>query len=255
MTTGTYAYCVVKRGRRPSLARLRASMPGGGPPRAVRGPGETWVIVSDVPLRSYGSHAINKGLKNLDWVAERALAHEAVVESCARIGDVIPLKLFTIFHDDDSAVAHVGSARSLARIFKKIGGCSEWSVRMMCAPAPGAPSANRAGKRGPRATESGTSFLLRKRTERETRRKATASAARAVEEAYRRLARVARDAVRKEGDVPGSNLMLDAAFLVPAARQPLFARAARELARRAGAAGCELVLSGPWPAYHFVAEA
>ncbi|HSL23039.1 MAG TPA: GvpL/GvpF family gas vesicle protein [Vicinamibacterales bacterium] len=254
MKTATYAYCVVKRGRRPSLARLRAAMPGGAAPRAVRGPGNTWVIVSDVPLRQYGSAAINRGLKRLDWVAERALAHEAVVESCARLGDVIPLKLFTIFNDDRSAVSHVGSARALGSVFRKIAGCSEWSVRMMCAPAAGA-QPGRTGSRARRGSESGTSFLLRKRTERETRRKAAASAARAVEDAYRRLARVARAAVRREGDVPATSLMLDAAFLVPRSRQAMFAREASALARRASAAGCELVLSGPWPAYHFVAGA
>ena len=99
------------------------------------------------------------------------------------------------------------------------------------------------------------SFLLRKKTERETRRKATVAARRAVDEAYRRLGRVARGAIRKDGDVPGTSLLLDAAFLVPNARQERFTGEASQLARRASAAGCDLILSGPWPAYHFVAEA
>jgi hypothetical protein len=73
-----------------------------------------------------------------------------------------------------------------------------------------------------------------------------------VEHVFSRLDRIAKDSVRKDTDAPGSRLVLDAAFLVPRSKQSAFERECGRLATTAGTAGCELVLSGPWPAYHFV---
>jgi hypothetical protein len=261
MTTATYVYCVVKREQVPPLARVPPGMPGGARPRAVRlpaGPRGIWLVVSDVPLDAYGAETINAGLKDMEWVSTRAMAHETVVEFCSRGGDVIPMKLFTLFKDDERAIENVNQAGSLAAIFRRIGRAAEWSVRVTCAPAASAEAkpapGGRRGARSP-ATRSGTSFLLRKKTDRDEARKAAAEARRAVEEVHRCLSRVAKASIRKEGDVPGTSLMLDAAFLVPRRKEKAFHREVTRLAAKAGRAGCEMVLSGPWPAYHFVAEA
>ncbi len=262
-TTGTYIYCLVKSGRRPALARAPRGVPGAGAPRLLQGPAGVWIAVADVPLALYSATAINAHLKDLDWVSERALAHEAVVELFARSHDVVPIKLFTIFRDDERARSHVGSARALAGVFRRIAGCSEWSVRLSCPPAAGAETADRpavASGRGevPLGTRGrfpGTSFLQRKKTQRDEIRKAGTAARTAVEQVYRRLDAVAKDSVRKPSDLPGSHLILDAAFLVARRKQAAFEREVERLATTASKAGCELVLSGPWPAYHFVGGA
>lgn len=261
MTTATYLYCVLKRARVPPLARVPPGMPGGARPRAIEvphRPAGLWLIVSDVPLDLYGSESINANLQDMEWVSVRAMAHEAVVEFCSRAGDVVPMKLFTLFRDDARAIANVEGAGNLAAIFKRIGGAAEWSVRVTCARSasagaqPASPGRRRASARGSAA--SGTSFLLRKKADRDQARTAVAEARRAVEDVHRRLSRLARASVRKEGDAEGTSLMLDAAFLVPRKREQSFRREVERLAAGAGRAGCEMVLSGPWPAYHFVAE-
>jgi hypothetical protein len=76
----------------------------------------------------------------------------------------------------------------------------------------------------------------------------------AVEDVFRRLRGVARDSVRKSPDMPGSRLMLDSAFLVPRARHRAFEREVERLAKRATKGGCDLSVSGPWPAYHFISR-
>lgn len=260
MTTATYVYCVLKRERAPALARVPAGMPRGARPRAIKIPHRSsglWLVVSDVPLALYGSDSINAGLQDMEWVSARAMAHEAVVEFCSRAGDVIPMKLFTLFKDDARALANVGEAGNLAAIFKRIGGAAEWSVRVTCAPAAGAgvrPAQARrgAGSRGDAA--SGTAFLRRKKIDRDQARKALAEAREAVEQVHRRLSKLAKASVRKEADAQGTSLMLDAAFLVARTKERSFHREVGRLAASAGRAGCEMVLSGPWPAYHFVAE-
>lgn len=256
MKKATYVYCVVKRNRAPSLARVPAGMPRGARPRTVEGPRGTWLIVSEVPLNAYGTDAINTGLKDMAWVSARAMAHEAVVEFCARTADVIPMKLFTIFRDDERAVSHVGSAARLGPIFRRIAGCTEWSVRVNCVPsaAPGT-HARRSRSASREAKGSGTAFLQRKKAHRDEVRAAADLARQVVENVHARLARIAKAAVRKEGDVPGTNLMLDAAFLVSRKKERTFQRELQRLSGRAAAAGCDVVLSGPWPPYHFVAEA
>ena len=46
--------------------------------------------------------------------------------------------------------------------------------------------------------------------------------------------------------------LLDAAFLVPAARRTRFTNAARREAEACARAGAQLTISGPWPAYNFI---
>lgn len=250
---GTYVYCLVKSARKPLLARAPRGVPAADRPRLLEGPAGTWIVVADVPLDQYGAATINAGLQDLEWVSERALAHEAVVELFARASDVVPMKLFTIFRNDERARAHVGTARALASVFRRIGGCAEWSVRVSCSPSSAAAVAEL--PRPQRSIGSGTSFLRRKKSQRDDVRKAAVAAREKVEQVYRKLGDVAKESLRKEAGLPGSHLVLDAAFLVPRSQQPRFEREAARLAASAGSMGCDLVLSGPWPAYHFVGGA
>jgi hypothetical protein len=48
-------------------------------------------------------------------------------------------------------------------------------------------------------------------------------------------------------------LVLDAMFLVELASTRSFEAAVRRGAERLQAVGCEVTLSGPWPAYNFIA--
>jgi hypothetical protein len=70
------------------------------------------------------------------------------------------------------------------------------------------------------------------------------------------LRRLARDArVRETRREAGSNPpILDAAFLVPASSRRRFTAEARIQSAALARAGADLVLTGPWPAYTFVAS-
>ena len=54
---------------------------------------------------------------------------------------------------------------------------------------------------------------------------------------------------------PGLRLLLDAAFLVPVTRVAAFRESVRRQAERLAPQGYRVVLTGPWPAYNFVASA
>jgi hypothetical protein len=249
MPKGTYIYGVVQATRAPSLAGIPVGLSGAGRPRALRAGRDRWVVVADVPLEEYGEQALADGLRDLDWVASRAMAHEAVVEHLARRASVVPMKLFTIFLTDDRAIEDIEAARkTIDSAFRRISGAAEWSVRIFGA-GDGAAAA-----RTSTTARSGAAFLRLKKKVRDERRAAAVRAARVVTAAHRALARIARASRVKpavEGDA-GARLLLDAAYLVSDDRRARFQAEAKRRARDGRAAGCTLTVTGPWPAYHFI---
>jgi hypothetical protein len=214
-----------------------------------------YLVVADAPLSRYGETAIRRGLSDLAWVSRAAVAHEAVVEAFIAADAVLPMKLFTLFTSDDSALAHLhGDRHRIESLVKRLGRHNEWGLRVVLdEPAPAA------ARSGARATppRSGLAYLARKGAQRVAARERAQRAQEAVGRLYDRLAERSRVAKRRpasELPVQGGPLLLDAAFLVPRSRSRMFtalvAREARALARE----GYDLTLTGPWPPYSFVQE-
>ena len=247
--SATYVYGLAA-GRTPPRLRARlAGLPGTGPLRTIAVEPGLWLVAADAPLARYDGPVIEAKLRDLDWVSVCALAHEAVVEEAARRASLIPMKLFTLFSSDDRAVAHVRRRRrSLARVLERIAGSQEWGLRVTAAPARGAGGASRVTPVGPGA---GRRFLLMKKRQRDAARGPAAGRG-----AVRRLLRaVAREAAacREQPLVVGAPVVLDAALLVRRARTARFRRAVRSMAAALAPRGYSLALTGPWPAYNFVA--
>jgi hypothetical protein len=250
--TATYLYCVVKSARRPAASRGPAGLAGATAPAAVELGQALWLIVGEVPLSIYGPEPLEQALGDMAWVSDAAVAHDAVVEYCARLrgATAVPMKMFTMFSTLDRAVADMrGRRRELEAVVKRIAGCDEWGVRVMRAVPAAAP-----GSRRVRSAGTGAAFLAAKKQVRDEAREAARLAAAAAEEAYAGLAALAKDVARRQ-DVPaGASTppLLDAAFLVPSTRRTRFKSAARRLAGECQEAGASMSLTGPWPAYNFV---
>jgi len=167
---------------------------------------------------------------------------------------VLPMRLFTIFMNDDRVLAHVrGDRDRIKAMVKRVANHQEWGVRVVLdrtrAAAPSAPT--------PRRPSSGVVYLAHKKTQRDAAAKLATSARETVAALYDRLSARARDARRRtasELPMEGGPLLLDAAFLVPRARaaafQTLTAREAKSLERQ----GYRLAVNGPWPPYTFVKD-
>lgn len=249
-STATYLYCVVRAARAPSLARVPAGLTGATAPVAHRVAASLWLIAADVPLAIYGSPVLDSRLRDLDWVARAALAHEGVVEHLAqrRGTSVIPAKLFTMFSTIEKALADVSERRtSLDRVMKRIAGCEEWGIRITRQLPVAKPVA-------PGRTTSGTAFLSARKAARDAVAHARSEAAAAAGDSFTRLSRIARDATQREKRAePGTNPpILEAAFLVPVKARARFKAEAARCAKLCAKAGAELTLTGPWPAYNFI---
>jgi gas vesicle protein GvpL/GvpF len=248
--TAVYLYCLVRATTRPSAARVPAGVPGAARPTAHPIAASLWMIAADVPLDVFGPSELEPRLRDLDWVSNAAIAHEAVVEHFSKAAAVIPMKLFTMFSSLDKARADVSARKdAVQRAMRRIAGAEEWGIRVfrrLEAPASGTSQAR---------PVSGAEFLRARKQARDAAATARTAAADAAERAFLTLRRCARDArVREAGREAGSNPpVLDAAFLVPTTARARFKREARRQAAALVRAGADLVLTGPWPAYNFVA--
>ena len=255
----TYLYCLVRSARRPAPGRVSGGVPGAGPLRALEAGGGLWLAVADVPDAEYGEAAIARGLQQLEWVSRRAMGHEAVVEAFLGAAAVLPMQLFTMFTSDARALDHVRrDRRRIDRILARVAGHVEWGLRLTFDEASARRQVERAHRAPAAGERSGASYLARKRDLRDVGRAQIARARAEATRLYRHLAAHASDARRRtstEAAAPGSRLLLDAAYLVPAKRAAAFRQALRRGARTLDAAGIVVSLTGPWPPYNFIAPA
>ena len=252
--TATYLYCVAHGKHPPSLARAPRGLAGTTRLRAVDGGGGLWLVVADAPLARYGSAAVEARLRDLDWVAACATAHEAVVEHVSRAATTVPLKLFTMFNSEARALAHIDRLRpAIERTVERVAGREEWGVRVHLDETRARQLERERVSRATAGVTSGTRFLMVKKRTREAAREALARGRGDVDATFESLARAADDARRRPPDaVDGTRLVLDATFLVTPRRVATFKRAARARAVQLARHGYTLTLSGPWPPYNFV---
>lgn len=252
--TATYVYCLLRSAAPPSLEGLPEGLPGTAAPRLLPLGGDLWLVVADAPLPEYGGGEIESRLSDLSWVSDRALAHERIVEHCAAAGPVLPMKLFTLFHNDERALAHLRQQREeIDATLDRIAGRVEWGVRILFREDEARRQAVEAAGDGERPS-SGTSFLLRKKAEKEGARDLAARLRVEVDTAYDDLASRAVEARRRQpepGEV-GARLLLDAAFLVPSGEGDAFEAEVQRVARQLAGRACEVTLTGPWPPYNFL---
>ena len=254
-----YAYCLLAAPAAPSAQAAPAGLPGAATPRLLAAGAGRWLVVAEAPLERYNSEAIASGLGDLAWVSACAVAHEAVIEHFMSRTDpaaaLLPMKLFTLFASERSALEHLAKedART-GRLLRRLAGSVELGVRVLFDPAkvPAAPAPS-----GEREPPSGRAFLERKQRQRDSSKRALEAARLGAAVLFDDLAGVAKGARRLETPAgpPLGSLLLDAAFLCARKSQPRFEAVLDAGAARLRGVGCEVVLTGPWPGYHFLEEA
>jgi len=252
VATLSYVFCLVSSTRRPIVRRI-TGMPGGARLRAVDVDERLWAIVEDVPAAAYDEAALARGLQDLEWVGPRAVAHEQVIEQFLGADAVLPMQLFTLFTSDDRVVEHVRANRArIRRILKRITRKVEWGLRLTWDE-----NAVRAKVAKTHArVKTGADYLSKKRDLLDVNRAQLAEARADATRLFKAVSRTAVAAHRRtamERGAPGSRLLLDAAFLVARPKAPAFRAAVKKHARELRGSGVVVALTGPWPAYNFIA--
>ena len=247
----TYVYAVVRAPKEPLPNAWPCGMPGGGPVRLLDGGKRLWLVASTVPRAGYDERAVADGLREVEWVGPRALAHESVVEQFLCAPAVLPMRLFALFDSDERALDDLRRHRQrIERILDRLAGREEWGLRLTW-------DGNTAGASDAGAADErcGADYLAHKRDllarGRERLRAARASAQRL----YAELAREAHKAKRRgrgEAGLPHPDVLLDATFLVSTHRTAAFHAALEGRAADLRDAGIAIALTGPWAPYNFV---
>src|SRR5262249_29989189 len=148
-----------------------------------------WLAAADAPLDRYDAPAVEKGLRDLEWVSACAVAHERVVEHVSRLGTVVPMKLFTLFSSDARAPAALGrSRRRLRQVLGRIEGRREWGVRVSVDEAGARSRARDRAERAAEGLSAGARFLTRKGREHREVRSIVEGGLAAADEVFEALA-------------------------------------------------------------------
>jgi Gas vesicle synthesis protein GvpL/GvpF len=216
-------------------------------------------IAGDVGAQEFGEAALRRNLEDLDWLEQTARAHHAVIEAVAKRCPVVPMRLATVYSSDASVTEMLRErAADFRQALSRIAGCSEWGVKVFAVP-PGdqamGPGPAPAEQDGP-AAGPGAAYLRRRRAQLTAHKDARLEATASAQHIYEQLSRLvvsARLYPPHAPDLTGqpSPMVLNAAYLLSDQRADAFSAAVADL--RDEHPSVRLTVTGPWPAYSFVA--
>ncbi|NKQ52841.1 GvpL/GvpF family gas vesicle protein [Amycolatopsis sp. K13G38] len=221
-------------------------------PRLVEAAGLV-AVVGDVPLDGFGEDALYRNLEDLDWLSGVARAHDAVIATVAADGPVVPIRLATVYRDDDRVRAMLEQrAADFHRALRRVTGRTEWGVKMFAVPRP-EPDPAEAGssRRG-----AGTAYLARRRAAlawREEHEQHMAEQADRVHLGLATLAAATRAHPLQNRALAGEHarMVRNLAYLVDDKLKQVFTEAVTACEESNDA--IHIQLTGPWPPYSFAA--
>ena len=215
--------------------------------------GDLVALTGRVPRADFAAEPLREHLNDLAWLQRVAFEHEAVLEHVIDATTVVPLRLCTIFEDDEGVQRMLEREHgALLGALRRLDGREEWGVKLLLdrrslVPGAGEPQA-----------EGGLAYLARRRQEQTAREEARSLAAQIVDDVDGALRALSVDAVRlpaqnRELSRHEGDMVLNGAYLVEDAAA--LREAVAELQERHSAHGARLELTGPWPPYNFVVGA
>ena len=250
-----WAYCVVDAGEAAGLPDGLAGVDGSVVLSVAEG--DLAALVSLVPVADYDDESLREHLNDIDWVARTARAHEDVLERALERAAVVPLRLCTIYRDDDGIRRLLRNEHDeLRRSLEAVAGRAEWGLKLFADPERLLTSLAGDGATG---DGGGAGYLARKQRERDARLALDDLLGRRAEQAHRRLAAVADAArtnapQRREAHGRQGDMVLNGVYLVQRPSEPELIRIAQQLRDEWEPDGFGVVLTGPWPPYNFVSS-
>lgn len=255
MSGPVYVYGIIEAERPPAV--LPAGVPQASRLRAVpveagRGKGPIHLVLADADAKSWSEDAIATGLRDMDWVSARALAHDEVLAALLHEADgVVPMKAFTLYSSEAKAIEDVRGRLAIVReALARVRGTIEWGLRLRFdeARARARLGAAESGK-----AASGKAFLERKKQQKDAIKNARSDAYAAAREAAEAIAALGKEAraipvPQVSGPV---SLLIDLAILAPRNRSAEIANAVEVRREALAALGVEPELTGPWAPFHF----
>jgi hypothetical protein len=231
-----YAYCITEQSVWLNGTRARRPFPISGL-QGINGgqvlgypSGDFAVVVSEYPEDGSLSQ-------------QAVLDHARVVSECFRNGTVLPFRFGTIFHSDEAlrgAVRH--NRRALLESVMRLRGKAEMHLKLVVRDQ----SLREAVTDSALPNVVGSEYLLRLR-DKAARQRERQSKARAISVQVHKLLNPLDEAVSCKTDASG--LLIDIAHLIDSGTVQKYQSRCTAATRHLK--DCEIVVSGPWPPYHF----
>jgi hypothetical protein len=254
---GVWVFCVAGAGF-PGLSDDVPGVVAGRAPREVRAD-ELVAIVGPVPLSEFGEEPLKRNLNDLEWLESVARAHEDVLDAALAAGPIVPMRICTIFRDEDQVRRMLADRhRDFEHALERLHGRAEWGVKVIADRGRIADAVRaRLAPAAPSSGGEGGAYLGRKQEGRRLRELLDATLDEAVRESHARLEEWADASEllppqRPELGAYEGDMVLNGAYLVADDRVAAFEGVVGELSRQYSEAGLSFELTGPWPAFHFV---
>lgn len=265
----TYAYAVLRDEEGLAVALQGVEGVTGAPVHLVSTSpaSELAAAVSPVPAADFQESALRRHLEDLDWLEEVARAHHTVIEALAAHTTVLPLRLATVYLDDERVRTMLREdAEGFSYALRRLAGHLEWGVKIYVEPQPderqpndtrAADAAGPAGAAAPAdALGPGRAYLRARRVQRHSRDEsyeAARQAAERVEAIGRAMAADHATHRVQQGELaggPGENVVNDAYLLAQETAEDFRTQV---LDAAQGLSGVRIDVTGPWAPYSFAA--
>ncbi len=224
--------------------------------KAVSG-GDLAAVSSLVPEAEFDESELKAHLSDMAWVETVAREHEHVLDEVGKLTTVIPMRMCTVYRTEDGVREMLDrEGAALRDALEHLRGKREWGVQAFFSRARARPSKDgqteAAG--GP---STGVAYMQRRREEQELEAQLAQLVDQAGEEIHEHLQTITVEAAvnpphRPEVDGRPDEMVLNGVYLVEDSALERFRDAVRNLQARFSATGLELVITGPWPPYHFL---
>jgi hypothetical protein len=214
-------------------------------------------VVGTVRLDEFGQEALRRNLEDLDWLAAKARAHDAVVTAIAGSRPVIPVRMTTIYLDDGRVRQLLESRHDeFDAALRRVSGRVELGVKAYADPK-GLMAQDDSVQAESGDRRSGTAYLLRRRRELTSQEEAYRLAAAEADRIHATLMQHAVDGKRKpatDRSLSGREewTVLNGTYLVDSDAVDVFRETVARLDR--ATPRITLEITGPWPPYSFAAD-
>jgi hypothetical protein len=228
--------------------------------------GDFAALSTSVSADDYAPDKVETLTGDVDWVSERATAHDRVLTWASDVGAVIPFPMWTLFSDAKGVSSMLAKRMNELRLtFDRVRDGREFIVRVYVQSAvlKGHLAEHNAEltsleEQAAKATP-GQKYLLERKIEnlrKDAGRDLTGKVANEIHDA---LSGAAMETVREQPVNSGApreqgRAVLNASFLVAPARVVDFQRELTAMVNKYEPSGFKFDFTGPWPPYHFVGE-
>jgi hypothetical protein len=223
--------------------------------------GDLVAFASRVSLSEFGEEPLHENLNDVEWLEEKARAHERVLDHVLTRMPVVPMRLCTIYRSE----GHVHELLEregdvFADALERLEGKTEWGVKVIAEPGALDSAAERESGSGgaPQEDLSAGAAYMREKSRASRRRDAADRIAESwAQDVHEQVAAHAVEALLnpiQNPEVSGhtGDMLLNGVYLVDDRTAADFHSAVDKLATEYQPRGVQVELTGPWPPYNFV---